>query len=81
LSLGWFGLAGGFGGADNPLWFHVAAVLQFPASLLFSTFLGPIAKLSLSDVQSIEAAAAVVAVVQFVLLTVAIKKIREFWLS
>jgi hypothetical protein len=35
LSLGWFGFVGGFGGADNPLWFYVAAVLQFPASLLF----------------------------------------------
>jgi hypothetical protein len=81
LSLGWFGLLGGFGGADNPLWFYLAGVLQFPASLLFSTVLGPIAKLSLSDVQGIEVAGAVVAVVQFVLLAVAIKKIRDLWLS
>jgi hypothetical protein len=43
--------------------------------------LGPIAKLSLSDVQGIEVAGAVVAVVQFVLLAVAIKKIRDLWLS
>lgn len=81
LSLGWFGLAGGFGGADNPLWFYVAAVLQFPASLLFTTVLELIATVVPNDVQRIEIAGAVVAVVEFVLLSVAIKKIEDYWLS
>ena len=81
LSLGWFGFVGGFGGADNPLWFYVAAVLQFPASLLFTAALGPIAKIFPGDAQSIVATGAVVAVVQFILLAVAIKKIRDVWLS
>lgn len=81
LSLGWFGFVGGFGGADNPLWFYVAAVLQFPASLLFTTALGPIASVLPGDAHSIEATGAVVALVQFLLLAVAIKKIRDLWLS
>jgi hypothetical protein len=81
LSLGWFGFAGGFGGADNPLWFYVAAVLQFPASLLFTTVLGPIARVFPGDVHSIEITGAVVALVQLLLLAVAIKKIRDLWLS
>jgi hypothetical protein len=81
LSLGWFGLVGGFGGSDNPLWFYVAAVLQFPASLLFTTVLGLVAKVFPDDIQRIEVAGAVVAVLEFVLISVAIKKIRDFWLS
>jgi hypothetical protein len=80
LSLGWFGLVGGFGGADNPLWLYVAAALQFPASLLFTTVLELTAKILPGGVQSIEVAGAVVAVLEFVLLAVAIKKIRDFWL-
>jgi hypothetical protein len=50
LSLGWFGLLPGLQGADNPLWFYLAAVLQFPASLLFTAVLGPIAKVFPDDV-------------------------------
>jgi hypothetical protein len=78
LSLEWFGFPAG--GADNPLWFYVAAVLQFPASLLFATVLGLISKVFPDDVQSIEIAGAVVAVLELVLLAVAIKKSRDFWL-
>jgi hypothetical protein len=81
LSLGWFGFLGGFGGADNPLWFYVAAVLQFPASLLFTTALGLIAKASPGETQAFEVAGALVAVLEFVFLAVAIKKIRDVWLS
>jgi hypothetical protein len=81
LSLGWFGLLPGLQGADNPLWFYLAAVLQFPASLLFTAILGPIAKVFTDDVQRLEVAGAVVAVVEFVLLAIVIKKIRDFWRS
>jgi hypothetical protein len=81
LSLGWFELLGGFGGADNPLWFYLAAVLRFPASLLFGTVLGLVTKIFADDAHSVEVAGAVVAVLEFVLLAVAIKKIRDFWLS
>jgi hypothetical protein len=81
LALGWFGLVPGFGGADNPLWFYVAAVLQFPTSLLFTTLLGPITKVFPGDVRSLELAGAAVAVLEFVVLAVAIKKIRGYWLS
>jgi hypothetical protein len=81
LSLGWFGLVGGFGGADNPLWFYVAAVLQFPASLLFSTVLGAVTKVTPDGVRNIEVAGVIVAVMQYVLLSVAIKKTRDYWLA
>jgi len=81
LSLGWFGLLAGFGGADNPLWFYVGAVLQFPASLLFRPVMGSITKLFPDDVQAFEVAGAVVAILEFVLLAVGIKKIRDLWLS
>jgi hypothetical protein len=81
LSLGWFGLLGGFGGADNPLWFYVGAALQFPASLLFRPVLGLVTKLFADEVQAFDIAGAVVAVVEFVLLAVAIKKIKDAWLS
>lgn len=74
-------MLGGFGGADNPLWFYVAAVLQFPASLLSRPVVGLVSKVVPDDAQSMEVAGAVVAVLQFVLLTVAIKKIRDYWLS
>jgi hypothetical protein len=81
LSLGWFGLLGGFGGADNPLWFYAAAVLQFPASLLFRPVLGVVMKVLPGDVQAFEVAGGVVAVLEFVLLAVVIKKIEDYWLS
>jgi len=81
LSLGWFGMLGGFGGADNPLWFYLGAVLQFPASLLFRPALGLVTKVFPDDRQAFEVAGAVVAVLEFVLLTAAIKKIRESWLK
>jgi hypothetical protein len=66
LSLGWFGLLGGFGGGDNPLWFYVAALLQFPASLLFTTVLGLTTNAFPDDVHGIEVADAVVAILEFV---------------
>jgi hypothetical protein len=72
---------GGFGGADNPLWFYVAAVLQFPASLLFTTALGPISAVFPGDVHSIEVTGGVVALVQLLFLAAAIKKVRDLWLS
>jgi hypothetical protein len=78
LSLVWFGFAGG---ADNPLWFYLAVVLEFPTSLFFTPVLGVIAKTFPDDLQRIEVAGLVVAFLQFLLLTVAIKKIRDFWLS
>jgi hypothetical protein len=78
LSLVWLGYAGG---ADNPLWFYLATVLQFPASLLFSFVLGLITRIFPSGAQGMEMAAAVVVVLQFVLLTVGIKKVRDSWLK
>jgi hypothetical protein len=73
LSLAWFGLTPGFGGADNPLWFYMAAVLQFPASLLFTTVLGPITKVFPDDIQSLEVAGAAVAILPFALIAGVIK--------
>jgi hypothetical protein len=81
LSLGWFGFVGGFGGADNPLWFYLGAVLQLPASLLFTTVLGLVTKAFPGEAQAFEVAGALVAVLEFVFLAVAIKKIRDVWLS
>ena len=81
MSLGWFGFVGGFGGADNPLWFYLGAVLQFPASLLFTTALGLVTKAFPGWGQAFEIAGALVAVLEFVFLAVAIKKIRGIWLS
>jgi hypothetical protein len=81
LSLGWFGFVGGFGGADNPLWFYLGSVLQFPASLLFTTVLGLVTKAFPGEAQAFEVAGAVVAVLEFVLIAVVIKKIKDYWLS
>jgi hypothetical protein len=55
--------------------------LQFPASLLFTTGLGLTTNAIPDDIQKIQVAGAVVAALEFVLLSGAIKKIRDFWLS
>jgi hypothetical protein len=70
-----------WGRADNPLWFYLGAVLQFPASLLFRPVLGLVTKVFPDEVHSVEVAGAVVAVVEFVLLAVVIKKPKDYWLA
>jgi ABC-type dipeptide/oligopeptide/nickel transport system permease subunit len=78
LSAGLFGFGGG---ADNPFWFYAAAILQFPASLLFTTVLAVLKTKSANEILGLEVACAVVAILQFLLLAVGIKKIRDYWLS
>ena len=67
LLLGYFNLFPMFRGADNPLWFYVAGLLQFPASLLF--ILAP-----RLIVNGFEFFALVVVLLQFLLVAVLIRK-------
>jgi hypothetical protein len=78
LALGWSGFAGG---ADNPMWFYLGAVLQFPASLLFEAMDGALVKSIPEVAQRFQVAGAFVAALEFVLLSFAIKKVRDHWLS
>jgi hypothetical protein len=68
LVLDWFG---GFrAGADNPLWFYFALILQFPASLLFVLF----PRLFETGGASLVFVAVLVALLQILLITVLIRR-------
>jgi hypothetical protein len=65
----------GFVGADNPLGFLVAGLLQFPSSLLFLT-IGPAAIQILPgvEVDSVHFVSTIVILLQFLLIAVLIKQ-------
>src|SRR5258706_7445656 len=75
LLLGYLNLIPAFRGADNALWFYFAGLLQFPSSLLFVPLSRPTVQLVPGLVVSgFGFAAAVVVVLQFLLMAVLIRK-------
>jgi len=61
-------------GADSPLGFYIALVVQFPASLLFQPMLTAVTRLGASDSTAMTTAAAGVALLEFVILALVLKR-------
>jgi len=64
-----------FAGADNPLWFYLAGLLHFPSSLLFPVLYDATARyVRDSSIESIAIPCALIALMQFLLIAVLLKK-------